>query len=152
MSIDFFASKCQDQTDQKLFGLCDDIPHHRAYMGFTNGEKWIAVVNNYYCYNVTFTAIDNCIEIKRADGKMEQRCEGFLSYNDTIIFIELKERDVKGNDWVKEAEEQLRTSIHYFEHTDEAAIFKHSQMRRMQDFFQSTGYILRIENRIALYG
>src|ERR1700733_5706873 len=122
MSLNFFKNSCQGTSDHKLFGLCDDPPpsHDPAYLDEYNGAKWIAIVNNEYRSNITFTAIDNCIEILRSDGKAAQRCDGMLTFGDTVIFVELKERSASGNEWVKDAEKQLMTTISYFEKTEEA--------------------------------
>jgi hypothetical protein len=167
MSIDFNVTKCQTYSSKKKFGLCDDPPPPMkpAYIDEEDGAKWIAVIDNESRYPVTFTAIDNCIEIKRKDGTMDKRCDGMLTYDSTVIFVELKERRASGSAWVKDAEKQLRTSILYFEGTDNAKEFtqkkafiannehpkfKESQTRRMEQFFEDTGYILKIENRINL--
>ena len=167
MSINFFEDKCQGATSRRLFGLCDDPRPsiNPAYIDENNGVKWIAIVVNEYRFEVTFTAIDNCIEIKKEDGKMAKRCDGVLYYNSTITFVELKERGAIGNEWVIDAEKQLRSTIGYFEDTEEAANFnikkayiansehpkfKESQARRMNKFIEDTGYVLRIENRIIL--
>jgi hypothetical protein len=167
MTIDFFQEKCSGQTNKKLFGLCDDNkkPTAPAYLDEKDGSKWIAVVVNEYEYDVTFLAIDNCIEIKKNDGNMEKRCDAALFYDENFIFVELKERSAKGNDWVKDAEQQLKTTITYFEQALEAEKFikkkayiansehpkfKTSQIGRMSRFFQETGYVLRVENRIIL--
>lgn len=167
MSINFSDTACQSYSDKKLFGLCDDPSPavNPAYIDETNGAIWIAVVVNENRYEVTFTAIDHCIEIKRADGLMDKRCDGLLTHNMTAIFVELKERDTPGNDWIVIAERQLRTSIAYFEDTEKAEDytkkkayiansdrpkFRESQKRRMEQFQLDTGYVLRIENRIIL--
>lgn len=167
MSINFCKTECQTHSDKKLFGLCDNPPPAKnpAYIDEDDGAKWIAVVNNEYLYDVTFTAIDNCIEIIKEDGKMAKRCDGVLTYDCSIIFVELKERGAIGNQWVTDAEKQLRTTISYFEQTEKAEDykkkmayiansehpkFKSSQARRMDQFFTDIGYILRIENRIKL--
>ncbi len=167
MSINFFEERCQTHSSKKLFGLCDDPPPAKnpAYIDEEDGAKWIAVVVNEYLYEVTFTAIDNCIEIKLEDGKPAKRCEGFLTYDTNLIFVELKERGAKGNSWVEDAEKQLKISIEHFEKTDEAENFKKkkayiansehpkfkkTQSRRMDQFFIDTGYVLRIEARIIL--
>lgn len=165
MSVNFFDSKCQTFSDKKLFGLCDDPPPYTkpAYIDEVDGAKWIAVVNNEYKYYITFTAIDNCIKIEREDKKPAKRCDGVLTYNATIVFVELKERGAIGNEWVKEAEKQLRITIGYFEKSPDAENyrikkayiansehpkFKETQFERMEKFFVETGYVLRIENRI----
>jgi hypothetical protein len=165
MNLNFFEEKCQDTSDKKLFGIRDDKPGERARIDETNGAKWIAVIENTSLRKITFTAIDNCIDIKREDGNMAKRCDGFLHYNTTLIFIELKESDKKGADWVKDAEKQLRESISYFEATDEAESYKskkaciannerpkfrESQIARMNQFYMDTGYVLRIEGRIII--
>lgn len=167
MSINFSEAACQTFSDLKLFGLCDDPPpaSNPAYIDENDGAKWIAVVVNDDRYSVTFTAIDNCIVIKRPDGKPAKRCDGVLTYNSTVTFVELKQRGATGNAWVTDAEKQLRTTIGYFEHEDvaedynqkkayiansEHPKFKESQARRMEQFFDDTGYVLRIENRIIL--
>lgn len=167
MSINFFESKCQSHSSKKRFGLCDDPSPDKnpAYIDEVDGKKWIAVVENEYRYEVMFTAIDNCIEIKRPDGTMDKRCDGVLTYNSCVIFIELKERGALGNKWVKDGEKQIRTSIDYFKADDrsedylhkkayiansEHPKFKESQLIRMNQFLIDTGYVLRIENRIIL--
>ncbi len=88
-----------------------------------------------------------------------------LSYNDTVILVELKQRGALGPNWVKDAEQQLRVTIDHFEKTEAAESFenkkayiansehpkfKESQIERMEKFAEDTGYILRIENRIIL--
>lgn len=166
MSINFSEARCQCITQRKHFGLCDDPPPppKPAYIDEENGAKWIAAVVNEDKLRVTFTAIDNCIEIRKKNGRMDKRCDGVLSYNSTITFVELK-RGVLGNDWVKDGEKQLRSTIGYFETSEEienykvkkAYIansekpkFKESQTKRMDQFLIDTGYVLRIENRIIL--
>lgn len=167
MSIEFHIAKCQTKSDRQIFGLCDNQSPNKdpAYIDETDGSKWIAVVENEERYVVIFTAIDNCIEIKNADGKMEKRCDGVLMYNSTVIFVELKQRGAKGNTWVADALPQLKNSIKHFEQTElsekfnykkayisnsEHPKFKVSQIGRMERFFSDTGYILRIEARIRL--
>lgn len=167
MSISFSHAKCQSTIDKKRFGICDypPPPHRKAYIDFEDGTKWIAVVVNEEKHLVTFTAIDHCIEIRNRNGNMVKRCDGVLTFDSTITFVELKERDEKGNKWVKDAEKQILSTISQFEKTEEAENytikkayisnsqkpkFKESQKRRMDQFFEKTGYILRIENRIIL--
>lgn len=167
MSINFSEAKCQYITEKKLFGLCDDPPppQKQAYLDEDDGAKWIAIVVNDDKQRVTFTAIDNCIEIRSKNGKMAKRCDGVLTFDLTIAFVELKERDEKGNKWVKDAEKQLRSTIGYFEKSvdadnykikkayianSERPKFKESRKERTDKFFTETGYVLRIENRIIL--
>ncbi len=167
MSVNFNQAKCQTNSNRKIFGLCDDPPPARkpAHIDEENGANWIAVVENDGRYNVTFTAIDNCIEILRLDGKPKQRCDGMLTYNSSVVFVELKDRDAIGNAWVEDAIPQLKSSIESFENTAMAdnfskklayisnkqhPKFKSSQQRRMDAFFDDTNYVLRIQGRINL--
>jgi hypothetical protein len=167
MSNTIFDKKCQSSTSKKLFGICDDqeFPDKPAYIDELNGSKWIAVVVNEDLFEVTFSAIDHCVELKRSDGKMEKSCDGVLIYESNVIFVELKDRNIYGTDWIKEAENQLKSTINFFEGTHQASDFKQkrayiankakpkfrsSQFLRMQQFLNEMGYVLRIENRIVL--
>lgn len=167
MSNNFFEVGCQTYSSRKIFGLCDDPPpaENPAYIDEFEGAKWIAVVENEELHDVTFTAIDHCIVIDRPDGKPAKKCDGLLSYNSTVIFVELKQQDTNRKEWIKEGEKQLRTTIGYFEQEDVAETFNNkqayiansdrpkfieTQAGRMNQFFTDTGYVLRIVNRIKL--
>ena len=166
MKINFSDAGCQTTSSRKKFGLCDDPPPKSspAYIDELDGAKWIAVVVNDERHEVTFTSIDNCIPITKPDGRRAKRCDGVLMHGSSVIFIELKAR-ASGSDWVKEGEKQLRETICHFEQEEETSQyskkkayvanserpkFRASQTRRMEQFFNDTGYILRIENRIVL--
>lgn len=70
-------------------------------------------MDNHYRLKVNFVPVDHCIELRKADGKMDNRCDGCLFYEDTIIFVELKQRKSKGSQWIKDGEQQLRSTIGY---------------------------------------
>ena len=161
------ATGCQNQSQNRIFGICDEPDPNKdpAFLDEAHGEDWIAIVNNEQRNIVTFTAIDHCIELNRKDGKGDKKCDGVLSFESTIIFVELKDRDPYGTLWVTIGESQLKRTILHFEETDEAKNytskkayianiqhpkFRSSQMRRMDQFLKDTGYVLRIENRITL--
>ncbi len=167
MSTEFFKETCQTYSDKNKFGLCDDPAPAKnpAYIDESNGDKWIAIVDNERKQRVTFTAVDNCIELLRNDGKMEKRCDGVLTYESNIIFVELKDRSTVGASWIKEGESQLMSTIDHFkkivdvEEFDikEAYIanaanpkFRSSQAHRMENFLINTGFVLNIINRIIL--
>lgn len=167
MMIDFELAKCKSKSDKKLFGLCDNPSPAQdpAYIDEENGAKWIAVVENEFRYQTIFTAIDHCIILRDLDGNIDKRCDGMLTYNSTVVFVELKKRGAKGNAWVEDAVPQLKNTIKHFEKTvfsekfnlkmayianSEHPKFKSSQIGRMQNFFHETGYILRIIARIKL--
>ena len=165
MSVNFFELACQDLTNASQFGICDDIPGHRAYIDAADNTKWIAIVNNSNEYDVTFTAIDNCISILRPDGTMDSRCDGMLTFINTIIFVELKERTVANKVWVAKGESQLRNMITKFSANHNISLysirkayvansmkplFQVGQQARMQKFLDDTGVTLIIQNVIDL--
>ncbi|KEQ31535.1 hypothetical protein N180_11050 [Pedobacter antarcticus 4BY] len=169
MSIDFSVAKCQDSSRKRLFGICDDPAPatNRAYLDEENGAKWIVVVQNEYEYDVLFTAIDHCIQVppRPDNGRPSKRCDGMLSYNETVIFVELKERAQFGTDWIRDAEKQLKTTIAHFETTELVEDFKDKKayaansehpkskqghLVRIEKFFEDTGYVLRLQNRITV--
>jgi len=170
MEIDFFKSQCQSVSNKKRFGLCDEQNNKQpAYLDERNGAKWIAVVENEELKKIHFIAIDNCIDIWRDEVKkeMDNRCDGMLWYETSIIFVELKDRVSKKdkNAWVEDGQKQLKCTIEYFEKTEQSnnfrekrayiankahPIFKESQLQRMKNFKEETGYTLRIENRIKI--
>ena len=170
MEIDFFNSQCKSVSNKKLFGLCDEQDNKEpAYLDERNGDKWIAVVENEELKEIHFIAIDNCIDIWRDEVRkeMDNRCDGMLWYETSIIFVELKDRVSKKdkNAWVEDGEKQLKCTIEYFEKTEQSnnfrekrayiankahPIFKESQLVRMKNFKEETGYTLRIENRIKI--
>ena len=170
MEIDFLNSQCQSVSNKKRFGLCDEQDNKEpAYLDEQNEDKWIAVVENEELKEVHFITIDYCIDIWRDKEKkeMDNRCDGMLWYETSIVFVELKDRvsKKKTNAWVKAGEIQLKRTIKYFEETEQSnkftekrayiankahPTFKESQLQRMKSFKQETGYTLRIENRIKI--
>ncbi|MBD1214916.1 MAG: hypothetical protein H9534_19790 [Dolichospermum circinale Clear-D4] len=167
MSINFFDTNCQSQTNQPKFGLCDDPPpsENPAYININDSRKWIAIVENNQEINLIFTAIDKCIQILRSDGKMDNRCDGMLTYNNNIIFVELKERKYTNSVWIDDGENQLRKIISVFINNHDLQIFKskkayianskkpqfqYSHKERMQKFRNDTGFTLIIQNTIKV--
>lgn len=165
--IDFFPTEHIASSSRRKFGICarPAPAAEKAYIAEKQGQDWIAAVDNIPQLKVSFIPIDHCIELRRPDGKMDNRCDGCLFYEDTIIFVELKQRKGKGSQWIKDGEQQLRTTIGYFEQQEEAQnfpvkkayiansekpFFREGQAIRMERFFSDTNYILRIENRIKI--
>ncbi len=125
MSINFFEAKCQESPISAIrFGLCDDQNGQKAYTDTNNPNNWIAVLENAHKQPVTFTAIDNCIEILRGDNNAEKRCDGMLTYTDNIVFVELKEVEKA---WILDAVEQLETTIRYFMENHDINLFRHKR-------------------------
>ncbi len=129
MSINFFDPACQNTTKALEFGLCDDQlpPNKPAYIDTVNPNRWIAIVKNTRAIEVTFTAIDHCINI---NANLGGRCDGMLTYQDKIIFVELKEKRSKG--WLPEGEKQLENTI---------SIFKSDPNNNLDSYKSKTAYI-----------
>ncbi|MBE8993061.1 hypothetical protein [Microcystis aeruginosa] len=168
MKINFFDKKCQSQTHRHEFGICDPPfpPETPAYLDTENPSDWIAIVENSQEIEVTFTAIDKCIEIRKVDGNgMDKRCDGMLTYVNCLIFVELKERKGKNSGWVGDGEEQLRNTIRVFIENhgieyyssrkayianNKKPTFQTSQTERMEKFRQETGFRLIIQNIVKI--
>jgi hypothetical protein len=163
----FFDSEYQYVSDQKRFGLCDDVPppHKPAYLDERNGAKWIATIINDSQMPVRFVALDNSnVILKRDDGVIDRRCDGFLTYDEhTIAFVELTTATNKN--WKNDKYEQLKITIRHFEQTKEATRFTakkafianssqpkapSSHIVKMEQFYEETGYALEIKNVIEV--
>lgn len=168
MSVDFFSGVCQnglssqDISTAATFGLCDDRPRDRAYLDYATPAKWIAIIDNRPQYEVTFTSIDKCLEIRRPDGTLESRCDGMLTYTDSIVFVELKE---KNRSFLEEGLGQLETTILLFLAAHPARTyltrkaylansrhprFAATRSTRVQQFRDRTGIIPLVQNNIVL--
>jgi hypothetical protein len=163
--LNFFDDACKSESDEAFFGLCDDPKANTepAYIDEDEREKWIAEVSNPARKNVSFHAIDNCIPLYREDGKMEKRCDGMLSYDKKLIFLELKDRG-KGL-WMKEARIQLTVTfnaflLHHEKHSFSSLCayigkkqrphYNTAGSEQIQRFKDETGLILRVQNKIQI--
>jgi hypothetical protein len=108
MSVDFSKPECRKITSEPLFGLCDDDNKSPAYLDLANNAIWIATVINVSEKEITFIAIDNCIEIFRENGDIESRCDVMLTSDICLYLVELKN---KVSDWRSEGIEQLEATI-----------------------------------------
>jgi hypothetical protein len=114
MPIDFFINSCKTKSHKTEFGLCDDPPpaSNPAYIDEEDKSKWIGVVQNKRGKKVEFIAIDACIDIRKPDGDLESRCDGLVSFENNLIFVELKCRE--GGQWLKKGREQLTITVNNF--------------------------------------
>ncbi len=92
MSVDFFKADCQKTTSEKKFGLYDAEDKTPAKIKLTEENTWNATVVNNRCKTIVFTAIDNCIVVSRENGDMDSRCDCMLSYDSTLLLVELKNK------------------------------------------------------------
>lgn len=165
MSINFLDIDCSTHSDQQEFGLCDDPPppHIPAYIDETNPDKWIAKIINTNQENITFYAIDHCVDVLRPDGTKDSRCDGVLSYSNHLIFVELKSKT--STKWFKKGREQLTTTINHFKLNHDMTAyskveayvcnnlrpFAHSgQAANIQKFKDDTDFILKGEREIVI--
>lgn len=165
MAINFFQKNCINTTNISEFGLCDDPPpaNNPAYIDTADKTKWIGIVENDQEKDVNFIAIDACVDIRKPDGNMESRCDGLLSYENNLIFVELKNRD--GGQWVKKGREQLTVTVNHFKNNHDIndyddvyanicnslrPISNVGQAANIEKFKDDTGLILKTDRKIKI--
>lgn len=114
--------------------------------------------------HTTFYPIDNCIEILRPDGKMDNRCDGMLNYDEDLLFVELKDR-ISTHGWIKEGLNQLKVTIQNFKKYHDTAAYDHIKAQlcnkqrpaavvscnnEISKFKNETGYIVRVDRNITI--
>jgi len=129
---------CSASTNNSRFGICDDESHLRrpAKLKTSDESTWDLTVENRNNNQVLFKAIDFCVDVYRAnvydlddDNRLPdlfsildaslnshgliKRCEGFLVFNDSILFFEIKTG--KTRSWLKDAREKLEETILSFQ-------------------------------------
>ena len=124
--------KCLQRIELATFGISDVEGGYNLPAKITSdpNPKTDFIVNNISDIFVWFKAVDWCVPIYRAgtynlnnderdpaqfssnddsNGDLIKRCEGFLQFNDTIVFIEIKNR-LRGS-WLKDAREKFEETI-----------------------------------------
>lgn len=162
MAVDFNKAACIENTSENVFGICDDPPPAKtpAYLDYANSDEWIAWVENDLSKPVTFTAIDHCIDILPATA---ERCDGMLRYDDTIIFVELKDRD--SGRWLGKAIDQLESTINIFRNevgfnglsrfyayvsNKQRPYFYAANSSLAEEFEDNTGFVLQVGQVIKI--
>lgn len=112
MAVNFIDPQYEQISNSRIFGICDDQNKTPAYIDERDSSKWVADVVNEGLKTVSFYPIDYCVDTLREDGKMDNRCDGLLTYENIFIFVELKDRNK--HKWVQEGFLQLETSIRNF--------------------------------------
>jgi hypothetical protein len=108
MSVNFFKADCQETTNEPKFGLFDAEDKTPAKIKRIEESTWNATVLNDAGKEIIFTAIDNCVEILRANGEMDSRCDVMLRYENCLLFVELKN---KRDSWQAEGLAQIEATI-----------------------------------------
>ncbi|MBK8701662.1 MAG: hypothetical protein IPN29_19745 [Saprospiraceae bacterium] len=116
MAIDFFQPQCKHQTNETIFGIYDAPP---STLSFSNPNEWNLWIDNAGAKVVTHIAIDGCLNIPQSEG---ERCESLLTYDDVIVFLELKDSD--GGRWAGKARNQLINTIALFKRDADVTIYK----------------------------
>lgn len=165
MPINFFENTCKTTSTKIEFGLCDDPPpaENPAYIDENDTSKWIGIVKNNSNKEIDFIAIDACIDIRKPNGKLESRCDGLLSFDNNLIFVELKSRE--GGKWLKKGREQLTITINNFKSNYDITKYddvygnvcnglrpqSHSgHAVNIQQFFDETGLVLKGDRIIEI--
>jgi hypothetical protein len=163
MAVNFNKAVCIENTSANIFGICDAPPPatNPAYLDFADSDSWIAWVENDLGKTVTFTAIDHCIDILPANA---ERCDGMLSYDSTLVFVELKDRD--SGRWLGKAKDQLLSTINIFKHevglngmnryyafvsNKQRPYFYAANASLAEEFEVNTGFVLQVEQVIKIH-
>jgi len=165
MSVDFFNTPCKESAlTNKEFGICDNEDGSKAYTDVDDSHLWIAVVNNETQIEVTFTAIDNCIEILKEGTKdKESSCDGMLTFKKSVFLVELKNQGTGG--WLSTAIGQLKNSIRLLSENNNlddvrfkkayACNRKHPnftvmEVERKRKFYDETGFRIDAQAEIVI--
>lgn len=160
----FFSSQCKEAARTDLrFGLIDDkAKHPMAFSTTSNENDWTAIVDNSKGKEVSFIAIDQCLEIlDEQTNEQESLCDGMLLFEDSLYMVELYSRRKSKN---TKAEKQLRNTIRLIKqyhtelpHTRKAFInnkrdknFQTVTMQRQAKFYNETGFRLDINPTIKI--
>lgn len=108
MGVNFLKADCQNTTNKIRFGLYDAEDKTPVEIKLTDEEMWNATVLNNDSKSILITAIDNCIDVFRSNGEMDNRCDCMLTYDTTILFVELKN---KRGSWQSEGLDQIENIV-----------------------------------------
>jgi hypothetical protein len=107
LSYDFFNPLYREPPiTSDEFGLIDAVPIAKTDTANTN--TWVATVKNPALLPLTFTAIDGGVIPTDAPP---ERCDGMLTSDEHLFFIELKRQK---DDWISKAKAQLESTIKLF--------------------------------------
>ncbi len=166
--------KISQNSNYVKFGLCDDDDVSKgadpAYLceNEQNIESnWIANIQNEKRADIFFAPIDKCSLVPSlSNGKESKQCDGILRYENTIAFIELKNRnDHSAKKWINLGIAQLIVTINHFEQFEFISTTKFkkayiankkkpyahsSEVMRSEKFKDKVGYVLRIRREIEI--
>lgn len=124
---------CLANIPAPQFGITDEGGGDStpAKVDTVNPAIWDLTVTNNSGINVSFKAVDWCVVIFRAgtydlddDARTTaqfssndvgtewiKRCEGFLQFDNKILFVEIKRRAKKPSEWIQDAREKFEETI-----------------------------------------
>lgn len=124
---------CLANIPNPQFGITDETGDEStpARVDVANSAIWDLTVINNSGVDVTFKAVDWCVPIYRTGTydlddetrtaaqfssdnvgtELIKRCEGFLQYDNNILFIEIKRIKTKPSRWIKDAREKFEETI-----------------------------------------
>lgn len=127
MPIDFFIAPCakvdgnckkagvvcKSTTTITRFGLSDINSDKRepAFIDAADENSWDLTIENPSNKEITFKAVDFCVDIFRVGNDPIKRCEGFLYYENKIVFVEIKNRKSGRGGWLIDAREKFQETI-----------------------------------------
>lgn len=109
---------CKSISTAIRFGIIDDLTEgdQPAFIQEYQEDDWDVIVNkkSENRYEVTFKAIDKCLEFPEPINPNEEnsRCDGMLTFDDYLIFVEIKYRT--DSEYSAKAKKQLSRTIHVF--------------------------------------
>jgi hypothetical protein len=140
MSRNFFETDCMEPSrSDELFGICDDQDGAKAYTIATDNARWIATVINKNQKAISFTAIDNCVVVKKEGTKdRESSCDGMLTFSNSLFLVELKKQGTCG--WLSKATSQLENTIRMLSATHNLSRYRYKKAyicNKKYPYFQS---------------
>lgn len=128
-----YPMACLVNIPNSTFGITDEDGGNSTPARIDTSERriWDLMVTNNSGIDVKFKAVDWCVPIYRTgsynleDNKrtsaqfstsdvgvqLIKRCEGFLQFDDKILFIEIKRRPNKAGEWIEDAREKFEETI-----------------------------------------
>lgn len=164
-SVNFFNTKHKTEPprNDKEFKVHDPGNNLPAITTPADSELYQAIVHNPRQLLLEFIPIDHNITFQDSNGNKISTCDGLLhtlENNEYIAFVELKD-EMSG--WITDAKDQLGNTIDLFRrnhvYTDytrryayaasrEHPQFAFSRKQMMQEFKNTYGFSLRIQNEI----
>lgn len=130
-----YAIPCLSNIPNPQFGITDEngADNTPARVDVANPAIWDLTITNNSGVAVIFKAVDWCVPIFRTGtynliddtrdkaqfssnntgigGNWIKRCEGFLQYDNKILFIEIKRKKKKPSEWIQDAREKFEETI-----------------------------------------